>query len=297
MNKYQEYFKKYCMDNKKYIHYKLQSQSHTKINEYLNSLKDAKVDEDIAYILDKKVVHSGNEKLRALILNFYDYLLKEFNINTNSNLKDKKLINNPLLRELEIAKYLHKRPNRDEIKNEFNIENRELRKELADLKSGITILDTDIKLDIRDIKSRKLECISTVHPIFLPLNLTEVYALMTYLPELLDKSYDPNKDVIYDILEKIKPQLTEYAISKITLRDLNDIRPKFYEEGELIEKGKRWQILNAMKSGCNCIFYLENETIEGKIYNSSTIITYDNKKIENIDLINTDFEFKDNNVN
>lgn len=290
MNISKQYFEEFVNNNEQHINLILGGTLNIKKKEYLKVLENVNV-EDIAMVLDRKVVHSGDEKQREVILMFYEYLLNNYNIDVCSKLKDKILINSPLLREIEIAKFLHSNPSREEIMDEFIINDRELRKELSDLKNGISLLNTEIKLNINNIESGKLECSSTVHPVLLPLNLTELYALLKYLPVILDSTNDPNKDVILDILDKIMPQLTNYAKEKLNISNLLVDRVAFHEEKELITKGKEWQIINAMKNGAECIFYLDDREVRGKIYNNNTIMTTSGEMINNVDFNSIDFVF------
>lgn len=61
---------------------------------------------------------------------------------------------------------------------------------------------------------------STVHPILLPLNLTEVYVLLSVLGEAWSgkDDLDPHAVIARDLAEKIYFQLTDYAREKIDAR-------------------------------------------------------------------------------
>jgi len=72
---------------------------------------------------------------------------------------------------------------------------------LLDLEEGIHVLGSEIEIK-KTSERRKVYYKSTVHPIFLPLNLTEVYAMTTYLDQTLNKA-DPNAKIVLQISERI----------------------------------------------------------------------------------------------
>lgn len=264
INNIVELYDEFCDKYSEFIENTIRKERDKKIKEYRNALKGIYNEADLETRLKKKVIRSGKEEFRRFVLMFFDFLKKEHEIDICSNLKEKKLISNPLIRELEIAKYLHSNPERAKICEEFMIEDRILTDYLGDLKNGIEFLDTKIQLDIVDIESKKLECTTTVHPIFLPLNLTEVYALTKYLPSIL-KEDDLGYDIILSIISKIKSQLSDYSIKKLDLVKDNDSKVKFNPECDEFLNKKKNLILFALKSGETFEFLINDEQICGKL--------------------------------
>lgn len=85
---------------------------------------------------------------------------------------------------------------------------------------------------------------STVHPILLPLNLTEVYVLLSVLGEAWSgkDDLDPHAVIARDLAEKIYFQLTDYARGKIDAR--------LEERGAKPEKGEApWYDFETHRAG------------------------------------------------
>ena len=126
------------------------------------------------------------ESTRRVMVGFLRYLGRKKGKDFSTMLADKKFYNYPFERQLEIAKFLHKPRTATEIEKRFDITRETRKKDLQALDEGIEVLGEYIGLEkIRE--GRKTYYKTSVHPVFLPLNLTEVYALTKYLPELLQR--------------------------------------------------------------------------------------------------------------
>ncbi len=133
----------------------------------------------------------------------------------------------PLFRRLEILKLLHGRSMRTaEIAEHFkpgcdDSFIRTIQSDLAALRDGIDVFGTTVKVEdvteSHSIKSYK----STVHPLFLALNLTELFALLRLLE---GASTDPAVGATYkNIFDSIYSQITDYARSKIDLEQKHQV--------------------------------------------------------------------------
>ncbi len=161
-----------------------------------------------------KSLRSGKESTRKIIVRFYKFLEEKKGFKKiESDLYKMDFYGAVFERQLEIAKFLHKKRSVKEISEKFCIAERTVRDDLQKLEEGITVFDTTIQITKEKIKT-KYYYKTTLHPIFLPLNLTEVYALTIYLNKAID-DHNPNKDVISDILARIKGQLSEYAVKDL----------------------------------------------------------------------------------
>lgn len=147
------------------------------------------------------------ETIRKIMVDFFDY------INEATLLSEKRFYDYPLERQIEIAKYLHKPRSNEDIEREFDISEETRKKDLQALRNGIEFMGATIKIEEERI-GRKKYYRSTMHPIFLPLNLTEVYALTSYLPQQLERT-SANKEVIDNLARRIKTQLSDYAYDKL----------------------------------------------------------------------------------
>ncbi|MGI6150156.1 MAG: hypothetical protein GX195_07445 [Firmicutes bacterium] len=161
----------------------------------------------------------------------------------------------PLLRQLEILKLLQDNPMRtSEIAQYFRPENsdsvdvRTTQRDLQALRDGIEILGTTIRIT-EETRGHSLKWYrSTVHPLFLALNLTELAALITALQQ---GSLDPDPEVsstYRHLLDCVVNQLTEYAKSKLS--HLMVVDPEAASVRNRLEEDiYRGNILYLLKSG------------------------------------------------
>jgi hypothetical protein len=198
---------------------------------------------------DKKVpgLKKGRESTRKIIVEFYDYLISHEKCTElkSSCLFNKRFFDYPFERQLEIAKFLHESRTDKEIEKEFDIDERTRRKDLQELEKGITVLGSTIRVK-KEKKGNRSYYRATVHPIFLALNLTEVYALTVYLDRVLRKNTkkrekegkdDQNADMVRDISERIKLQLSDYAFSALFKdQERPRIRNEYHNDEEYAKK-------------------------------------------------------------
>ena len=119
-----------------------------------------------------------------------------------------------LLRRLELLKELQGRKMRTpEIAEMFDVDERTIREDLKALKTGMTHLGVRITLDSKSQGGREHSFKSTVHPVFLALNLTEVLALLNLLEDASDRELT---GTIYNRLYRaVYFQLTQYAKDRL----------------------------------------------------------------------------------
>lgn len=180
-------------------------------------------------------LRTRKESTRLIMVDFFDYLREKKNIEFESGLNDRRYYDYPFERQLEIAKYLHEKHTPGEIRNKFDIDERTIRADLAALENGITVLGAEIRIT-RSRRGNEMYYKSTMHPVFLPLNLTEVYALTTYLDRIEDD--DPNAPAVRSIANRIRGQLSDYAVNIISggdeaLKEEN----KYMNEEEMVRNG------------------------------------------------------------
>lgn len=215
------------------------------------------------FILDAK---TRKETMRKIAVEFYEYLRKN-GMKVKSDLDNIRFYDYPFERQLEIAKYLHEPHTNDEIMRRFNIgDARTLRDDLEALRDGIEVMGTTIQIN-EEKKGRKKYYRSTLHPIFLPLNLTEAYALTVYMPRMMDHS-NPNADIICNIGGRIKAQLSDYALKRLfpDESELLDVPEELrYINDEQLARSRRGILMYLMKSGEPCSFIIDGTTRKGKI--------------------------------
>jgi len=210
-------------------------------------------------------VKTGKESTRQIVIKFYEYLEK-YNRRPQSCLYEKRFYDLPVERQLEIAKFLHTPKSPREIQERFDINEATVRKDLRELEEGITVLGSTVKIEKKK-QGRKYFYHTTLHPVFLPLNLTEVYALTVYLKRVI-KANDVNSQVIMDISNRIKSQLSDYALGKLFPdEDVNAIRgiKNTYYNDELMACQRKGIIAYLMKSTQACKFTWKNKEYFGRV--------------------------------
>lgn len=123
-------------------------------------------------------------------------------------------------RIFNIIKDLHEPNTKEEICEKYTINEKTFRNYFNGKDTDIEICNVNFPVNLKRKKghtyessgdsSNEEEYKSSMHPIFLPLNLTEVYMLTNGLLEGLDEN-SPSYDLYYDIASKIYSQLSDYA--------------------------------------------------------------------------------------
>ena len=116
-------------------------------------------------------------------------------------------------RRIEIIKLLHgKKMRTGELAEHFKVDDRTIRADLHSLRMGMPVLGVKIRIESKHEGSQEHYYISTVHPIMLALNLSELFALL----KLLEKaSLKTGGEVYRNIFQGIYSQMTDYAESRI----------------------------------------------------------------------------------
>ena len=115
---------------------------------------------------------------------------------------------------LIILKALHRPMSQEELASDvLKCSRNAVNTRVRALQDGIRVGDISVQLELE--YGGRLQ--STVHPVMLPLNLSEVYALLVTLKQdaASREKADPRGAIVDDLAEKIYSQLTPYAISQI----------------------------------------------------------------------------------
>ena len=206
---------------------------------------------------------SRKETNRKIMVAFFEYLEKEEGEKVDSVLFEKRFFDYPFERQLEIAKFLHEPHTLEEIEERFDISEETRRNDIRALEEGIEVLGATISIK-KERKRGKNYYRTTMHPVFLPLNLTEVYALTTYLNNVLDPS-DQNTQVIRNISERIKSQLSDYALNKLFPDEKHDYTQNSYVDDESLARQRDGIRMYLMKSGQLCKFFWKGEEYYGRL--------------------------------
>ena len=190
--------------------------------------------------------------------------------------------------KIKLLKYLQKpRGTREKIADHFNMSSNAINNHLTELQDGCFILGSRVKI----APSRGTnEYDSTVHPVFLALNLSEIYTLTVALKSFTSKSVF--SDTANDIADDVYRQLTEYGKEIIDKRakeagiqfgySEGGYRKEIWADGrnaaDEINKQKKRHRVYWLKSGSTCeIDYSDkNERMYGVLafnpHDDSTVI-------------------------
>lgn len=156
-----------------------------------------------------------------------------------------------LERRIDIVKYLQgKRLKTSEIASYYDVVPRTICSDLESLRDGIDVLGTNITIRETDDGWYK-HYESTIHPIVLAPNLSELLALLT----LLDKKSREDfllGGIYGDIFDSIYTQLTPYAKEKLgdKLQRSEDVeQPRPYSEGQRFSESISYKLMYWYKSG------------------------------------------------
>lgn len=181
----------------------------------------------------------GDKKqARAMILDFFQYYEKETDEKVHHDLNTIHPVDIPLLRQLEILKFLHTPATTKKISEHFGISEETARNDLNSLKDGIQLYDSLLKVEPETSgREQKKSYKSTVHPIFLTLNMTEIAALTTGLNHLTGQA--GMEDLYLPIISKIYHQLSQYAKAKVDGIDAG-LQAKLPDHSESYRNEERW---------------------------------------------------------
>lgn len=185
----------------------------SRLRRFLQKEENRNLDLSSLYCLDEYVLASQGDKQRSadLVLRFYDYLEARHGFSFDSELRDVNLIDNPTERQIEMVKYLHEPRSRAEVARHFGLEPRTIRKDLQQLAQGTEFLGVELKTEFsgRDLRYR-----SSLHPVFLVMDLAQAYAATVGLLKLMEPGSEQH--AFYERLAaNIFAQLSDYARGKL----------------------------------------------------------------------------------
>ena len=130
-----------------------------------------------------------------------------------SSLRDQMPVDVPILRQIEIVKYLHEHHTTREIAERFCVSDEIIRKDLKAMREGIEIMGAKLQIEEeQEGRDRVKYYSSTAHPILLILNLTEISELVRLLSQA---DAEDDGDIFQSIMARILSQLTPYARRRI----------------------------------------------------------------------------------
>ena len=174
--------------------------------------------------IDSYINKSTGDKLTMvqMVQDFYEWYEGKYKTKVETDIWDRQPIDVPLLRRIEIVKFLQKPGTTEDIAKHFCVSDQTVRGDLRALRDGISILGIKFRVEEETTgRDRKKHYKSTAHPILLMLNLTEIQALLNELEEL---SRVKDTDLFSSLADRIKKQLTQYAREKVC-REEQEVQP------------------------------------------------------------------------
>lgn len=200
-------------------------------------------------------------KLNENIRRFFIHLNEGHNLNVDLDLlfpQNKFLEKHE--RIIKLLKYLHEgAKTRGEISEYFGISERVLSNDLNELRNGdYSFLGYNMKINL--IRGENTYD-STIHPVFMPLNLSEVYAMtvglkMTGKGTIFEDVFDYIADSIYAQLSNYGKRCMSQKAEEVGI-DFHDNQNKAYRfEDDLLnrqlERGRKGMYAYFLKSGSPC---------------------------------------------
>lgn len=215
-NDYIQTFESFCSERR----YRSQSEQRImdNIRNYLKGNENS--NECLTFLLDEYVRSSKGDKSASagIIREFYNYYKRQhpgFKIDTE--LDTIVLMDTPVLRQLEILKYLHEKHTMKEVAQHFGMSAAAIRRDVDKLRNGIGFMGTRIRIEESKDPNHPLSKYyeSTAHPLFLTLNMTEVYLLLSALVFAENKNEIVkgacHKNPYARIADAIYSQLSDYG--------------------------------------------------------------------------------------
>lgn len=210
-------------------------------------------------------MRTRKESTRKIMVAFFDYLKNDELVQIEESvLEDKHFYDFDFERRLEIAKYLHKPRTKEDIIKQFDIAGRTLDDDLEELELGVRVFGSTIQIERLPDEGSEVRYKTTVHPVFLPLNMTEVFALTKYLEAIIDPS-DPNGKAIQNISNRIKGQLSDYAWDHLFHGEKRRSIENNFIDDEKMARQRDTVLMYLMKSGQPCTLIWEDEEYRGRI--------------------------------
>jgi len=213
-------------------------------------------------------VTTSKEKAKQRILKFAQYLKDKYSIELSMEdmLASENI--NAYERQIDLLKTLQEGMTKQDLLDHYVVTRKVIEKDLDNLIKGTKILGQHVKIRNYQSEDRKLTYQSTIHPIFLPLNLTEVFYMFLGL-KLLSRNYPIESEIYNSLACRIYAQLSEYAKSKIgpRVREYGfDLPPEdelhkymgSIDEEKMAKRSKKDTLLYLFKSQTKCTIQLNN---------------------------------------
>lgn len=220
-----------------------------RIDKVINCLEDI-----VTIILQKESRDKQKtaERLRMFII----YLNLNYDVGFDIEEGLPKVFSYEAERQLDLLKAIHELQTKDNLANQYAISGKTLGQDLSELEMGKSFLGQNIRID--RLEGKEICYISSVHPIFMARNLSEIFSLTIGLMELgknifMEQTYTHIAHTIYNQLSPYAQKLIKARGEELGIRFNEDKRYKSYQqEKEYKERHKENALLYAVKSGEKC---------------------------------------------
>lgn len=204
-----------------------------------------------------------NRKFRhiTVLKEFVKFYNKKYNKSIKVNISKEYSV---LTRRIELIKFLQQPHTREDILGEFLINERTLNDDFSNLEKGIDVLGCQLQVKFLKYDRQGRFTVddysyhSSCNPIFMPLNMTELFFLTNIVPAGIKNTMMKNNYL--NIIKKIYPQLSDYSASIINV-DNSDDNKTFVFEYDLLKNNVHRQLdyLYKRANSVNATFiYSEN---------------------------------------
>ena len=207
------------------------------------------------------------------VLSFAEYLRKTWKVDLVLDEAFNLEVMNKYERQVDLLKTLNSGKTKVELEQYYSLSKKPLEKDIDELVMGTRILGQKVK--IRDIRSdhKAITYQSTIHPVFMPLNLTEVYYLTVGLKMLSSEHETIMGQTLENISNRVYCQLSDSARKKIDKKAREaDVSFPYeeeferynvcWDEEEMARDNLRSTLAYIWKAGIQCTIHLKNEVME-----------------------------------
>ncbi len=204
-------------------------------------------------------------KAAQALRSFALYLQKEYCLPMDVDLLPRD-IPDVTQRRLDMLKFLQTPQTMEALEDRYLTSTRTLRNDLSVLVNGWDIMGTRISIDRIDI-GNTITYNSTVHPVLLPLNLTEVYALAVGMPRLAQKTMF--EEISEYVADAVTGQLSDHALGILSKaapgmppKGRAQDAPHYRPEQKMLAQSRNAWLMYLVKQGMKCRITYANESGE-----------------------------------
>lgn len=230
-----------------------------KIDKVINCLEDI-----VTIILQKE--SRDKQKTAERLRMFITYLNVNYDVGFDIEEGLPKVFSYEAERQLDLLKAIHEPQTKNDLIHQYAISDKTLGQDLSDLEMGKSFLGQNIRID--RLEGREIRYVSSVHPVFMAMNLSEIFSLTIGLIKLgentsMKKTYTHIANIIYNQLSPYAQKLIKARGEELGIHFIEDKRYRDYRQEKLYkESNKEDALLYAVKSGERCkVTYKEEDQL------------------------------------